>query len=121
MIYFREMSWIPFNNRAEEKYLFKFLSQESLDRFLDTGSIWFSRADIFADKMECVRIADLKKEIPDFDKIEERKKHFLISCWHLGDKEPLALWDTYSESIEKRRTFAIKFKRADLISLIRDS
>lgn len=113
------MRWRTYHAKStQEKYLYKFLSKENFEKFLNTGSIWFSRADIFGDKMECVRIQDLKAEKPDYESINKRKKHFLISCWHLADRESLVLWDTYSDTVEKRRTIALRFKRADLISLI---
>jgi len=115
------MAWSSYHsNRATEEYLYKFLSKRNLERFLETGSVWFSRADIFGDKMECVSIADLLEDRPDYNKIETRKKRFLISCWHLADRESLALWDTYSETVENRRTTAIRFKRTDLIRLVKE-
>lgn len=115
------MKWTTYNTlNNTTKYLYKFLSQENLKLFLASGSIWFSRADIFGDKMECVRIKDLLKEKPDYEAIKARKRKFLISCWHLADKESLVLWDTYSESVDKRRTTAIRFKREDLIFLMKE-
>lgn len=116
------MSWKSYHTiNVKDKYLFKFLPLEHLNDFLKTGSVWFSRADVFGDKMECVPIAELKKAKPDFDAIEERKKKFLISCWHRANKESLALWDTYSETKEKRRTVAIRFNRVNLTRLISNS
>jgi hypothetical protein len=116
------MAWKSYHSKnLKEKYLLKFLSGENLINFLNSGSIWFSRSDIFGDKMECVRIIDLKQVKPDFEKIESRKKRFLISCWHLADKETLALWDTYTDTIEKRRTFAIRFKKIELVQLVNDN
>ena len=113
------MSWKSYHTAdLRDKYLFKFLTLEHLNDFVKTGSIWFSRATVFGDKMECVRIAELKKAKPNFDAIEERKKRFLISCWHRANKESLALWDAYSETKEKRRTVALRFNRLDLTSLL---
>lgn len=116
------MSWKSYHTKdLTERYLFRFLSLNYLEDFLNTGSIWFSRADKFGDKMECVRIAELKKSKPDFEQIEIRKQKFLINCWHLASKESLALWDTYSDTVEKRRKVAIRFKRQDLIQIIQDT
>lgn len=113
------MSWKSYHTKElKDKYLFKFLSLKHLNDFLKTGSIWFSRADVFGDKMECVRIAELKKAKPDFEAIEKRKERFLISCWHRANKESLALWDTYSDTKKKRRIGAIRFNRQELTSII---
>jgi hypothetical protein len=114
--------WIRYLKQPlKEKYLFRFLSKEHLDKFLETGSLWFSRADQFGDKMECVRIADLRKERPDIQKLKDLQKKYLISCWHLANKEMLAFWDRFTNDIENRKNFAIRFKTEDLISEVEDS
>lgn len=116
------MIWKSYHAKdATEKFLFRFLSVKHLEDFLDTGSIWFSRADRFGDKMECVKLLELRKPKPNFESIEKRKKRFLISCWHLANKETIALWDTYSDTIENRRKVAIRFKRKNLVQLMQDS
>jgi hypothetical protein len=116
------MSWQSYHtNEITTLYLFKFLSTQWLIDFLNTGNIWFSRADKFGDKMECVTVEELQKPKPDFKAIEERKKRFLISCWHLANKESLAFWDTYTDPPENRRTFALKFKRKELVYLLKDN
>lgn len=97
------------------------MSEQNLNRFLEDGKIWFSRADIFGDKMECVRIKDIAKARHDFKTIEARKRKFLISCWHLADRESLVLWDTHSKLAEDRRTVAIRFDSHDLITMIKDA
>ncbi|MHB8401562.1 MAG: hypothetical protein ACYDCN_06075 [Bacteroidia bacterium] len=79
----------------EEKQLFKFLPFNRLVDFIENKTIWFSRADKFGDKMECVHISDLLKK-PDYKEIEARKRKYLISCWHVANKESLAFWDTHS-------------------------
>ncbi|MDB5211145.1 MAG: hypothetical protein JWQ30_1972, partial [Sediminibacterium sp.] len=103
------------------RYLYKFLSLNRLEYFLQHGAIWFSRADQFADKMECVHINDLLAEKPDFAKIESRKKMYLISCWYNADHESLALWDTYATEPAKRRTVAIRFERKQLVQLFKNT
>jgi len=109
------MKWITYHTKdIETKYLFKFLSYEHTNKFLESGNLWFSRADRFGDKMECVLITDLQKERPDFKEIENRKKKTLISCWHLADEESLAMWDAYSKTMDERRVCAIRFERNDL-------
>lgn len=113
------MIWQPYHAQAvTQKYLYKFLCFDDLSKFLGNGRIWFSRADVFGDKMECVRITDINGDRPDIEKIETRKKRYLISCWHAADRESLVLWDTHSESPEKRRTVGIRFLRSDLIELM---
>lgn len=113
------MNWKPYNTENNKsRFLYKFLSERNLIRFLQTGSIWFSRSDKFGDKMECVMIKDLFKSPPDFKEIEARKRRHFISCFHEGNKETLAFWDTYAKTDEERRKYAIRFNREDLISKI---
>ncbi|MBK7432891.1 MAG: hypothetical protein IPI66_02660 [Chitinophagaceae bacterium] len=95
---------------------FKFIPFHRLEDFLSQGKVWFSRADKFGDKMECVRIGDLTKIPLNYKSIENRKRMILISCWHLADKESLAFWDTYSDNLENRKNIAIKFKRETLLN-----
>jgi hypothetical protein len=103
---------------SKSAYLFKFLSKNDYQRFVKSGNIWFSRSDVFGDKMECVMIRDLEKTRPNFKAIEERKQKNLISCWHMSNTETLAFWDTYSEKEEKRRIIAIRFKKNCLIEYL---
>lgn len=113
------MRWQTYNTEnIKSMYLFKFLSEKNLFRFLESGNIWFARSDKFGDKMECVTINDLLKPIPDFNEIESRKRKHLISCFHEGNKETLAFWDTYAKTDEERRKFALRFNRDDFIQRI---
>ena len=105
--------------KIRQKYLFKFLSEENLKKFLEAGDRWFSPADIFGDRMECVLIADLQENPIDQAKIESRKKRTLISCWHLADQESLAMWDTYSKTKSQRRVCAIRFNVKHLNKLVK--
>lgn len=116
------MKWIIYNTEnIKGNYLFKFLSEKHLLQFLKTGNVWFSRADKFGDKMECVMITDLqKKPKPDFAEIEARKRRHLISCFHEGTKETLAFWDTYSKNDDERRKYALRFNRVDFINQIKE-
>ncbi|HEX5155052.1 MAG TPA: hypothetical protein VFW07_26595 [Parafilimonas sp.] len=108
------MDWIEYNTeKIKGRYLYKFISEKFLIKFLETGTIWFSRSDKFGDKMECVMIKDLEKKVPDFKEIEARKRKHLISCFHEGNKETLAFWDTYAKTDEERRKYALRFNRKD--------
>jgi|SRR5665647_260330 len=116
------MEWKHYNTEnIKSRYLFKFLSEKHLMMFLETGNIWFSRSDKFGDKMECVMIKDLQKPIPDFKEIEYRKRRHLISCFHEGNKETLAFWDSYTKTDEDRRKYALRLNRQDLVKLIESS
>ena len=113
------IKWEHFHsNDLKEKYLYRFLSNGNLEKFLQTGNIWMARADTFGDKMECVNLKDLTKDKPPIAEIEERKKKHLISCWHLATNESLAMWDTYVSDINKRRVLAIRFDTKTLISKV---
>jgi hypothetical protein len=103
-------NWKLYNvKKLKGKYLLKFLSFENTNKFLQTGNLWFARADKFGDKMECVSIRDLKLASPPIEEIEKRKRKHLISCWHLSTNESLAMWDTYVAEINKRRVLAVRF------------
>ena len=110
------MKWTAYNTEnIKGKYLFKFICQKYLLEFLRTGNLWFARSDRFGDKMECVMIKDLQKDVPDFQKIEARKRKHFISCFHVGTKETLAFWDTYAKNDEERRKYALRFNREEFI------
>ena len=113
------MNWID-NSHADEKgkYLYKFLSKKHLDQFLNTGCIWFSRADKFGDRLECVRIKDLKQQRINIEKVKEMQRLHFISCFHEATNETLAFWDTYSQNEDNRRVFALKFTLEDFCKKI---
>lgn len=116
------MNWKAYNTEGiNSKYLYKFLSEENLIRFLRTGNIWFSRSDKFGDKMECVTIKDLLGPIPDFKGIEARKRKHLISCFHEGNKETLAFWDTYAKTDSERRKYALRFDKKSIVEMIQSN
>lgn len=114
--------WQDYNsNKKRGRYLIKFLSETNLNRFLKTGDIWFSRADDFGDKMECVTINDLLKEKFPFEELIQRKRRHLISCWHNVGRESISMWDTSYPSPDKRRVYALKFETTELIEHVRFS
>ncbi|MBL7839393.1 MAG: hypothetical protein JNJ75_04570 [Cyclobacteriaceae bacterium] len=116
------MKWTSYHTKEiTQKYLFKFLSLKYTIDFMSSGDIWFSRASEFGDKMECVLISDLTSATLNRDLIEARKKKTLISCWHLADKESVAMWDVYSKSESERKVCAIRFERKDIDKLIKKS
>lgn len=114
------MRWIEFNTeKIKGKKLFRFLSEEKLDKFLETGGLWFSCADEFGDKLECVKLRDMvSRNMLNIRAIEARKRKHLICCFHEGNKESLAFWDTYARVDDERRKYAIVFDREYLRSVI---
>lgn len=113
-------SWrkIP-NQKTPKSFLIKFLTEEHLFDFLDTGNIWFSRSDKFGDKMECVTINDLNKDPFPIDELTLRKQKRLISCWHNAEEESISMWDASYETFEKRRVYAIKFQYKHLVNYLK--
>jgi hypothetical protein len=113
------MSWISYNlEDVKGKYLYRFVTEENLMRFLKSGDLWFARADKFGDKMECVMIKDLMEAKPNFPAIEKRKKRHLICCLHEANNESLAFWDTHAVEDKHRRKYAIRFEREALVELV---
>lgn len=116
------MKWQSYHTASiKEKYIFKFLSLSHTLDFLKSGDIWFSKASEFGDKMECVLVDDLKESPLNRKAIETRKRRTLVSCWHLAERESLAMWDVYSKSEKDRRVCAIRFERKTLDNLIKKS
>ena len=114
--------WNHYNNKATEgKFLIKFLSKKNLVIFLDSGEVWFTRADKFGDKMECATIDDMKSKPFNFNKVIQRKQRHIISCWHHVGRESLAMWDTSYKTPEARRVYAIKFDTTLLIDHVTSS
>ncbi|RIV42469.1 DUF2971 domain-containing protein [Flagellimonas pelagia] len=112
-------NWKAYNtSNPKSKYLLRFLSEEKLNLFLKSGSIWFPRAIDFGDPLECITAHDLKSYGIDFKKVDSRKKKYLVSCWHEATYESVAMWDTYSVSKEGRRRYAIRFKKDQLIQYV---
>ena len=102
------MYWESYNvAKIRGKYLYRFMSKERLEQFLNSGNLWFSRADLFGDKMECFRLSDISGKSFDYDSILSRKKKHLICCFHEGNNESLAMWDTYFRKDKDRRNFLL--------------
>lgn len=59
--------------------------------------------------------ADIKEKFKSG--LEEIQKTFFASCWYLGVRESLAMWDTYSN----KNSVAIKFKPKELCNAIIDA
>ncbi|MDR6966269.1 hypothetical protein J2X31_000262 [Flavobacterium arsenatis] len=113
------MNWEPYHTKdIKEEYLIKFVPLSRLKDFLKSGEIWFSRADKFGDKLECIRISDFENKSLNHNDLKKRQKKILVSCWHLADIESVAMWDTYSNKTADRKNIAIRFKRKYLIELI---
>ena len=114
--------WVEYNKPSlENKYLIRFYSKNRLFQFLDSGNIWFPRADTFGDKMECVSIDDLKVGKFNVEKLEQKKQKHLISCWHNSTNESIAMWDTSFKQKQDQRVYAIRFNHSNLVNYVRNN
>tara|TARA_R110002051_G_scaffold44154_1_gene89632 strand:- start:5121 stop:5834 length:714 start_codon:yes stop_codon:yes gene_type:complete len=114
--------WEEYNKpKKENRFLIRFYTKERLDQFLNSGRIWFPRADTFGDKMECVGINDLKNTTVNLKNLESRKQRHLISCWHNSTKESIAMWDTSFKRKEDQRVYALRFQYQELIDYVTKS
>lgn len=112
-------NWQHIINEDEAgKYLYKFLSKKYLLDFIKTGNIWFARADMFGDKLECITIPHLKNKQIKLEEVVELQQCHLISCFHQATYETIAFWDTFADNDETRRNFCIKFLKTDLDNYI---
>lgn len=109
------------SGQKERKYLIRFLSKDKLFKFLESGSIWFPRADSFGDKLECITVRDVKEGFLDYSQVQRRKRKHLISCWHMATNESVAMWDSYVSDPENRRIFALRFDLNELVDYVRNS
>lgn len=135
------------DNIEEKKFLYRYISLDKLQNFLESKSIWFSRADKFEDKLECVELQSYREwsnlwrgilKAPEklnyglkgdiLSTAREFKYNFLsdqlyrqkqtfVSCWYMQDYESIAMWELYSKS----DGLALKFDANNLISYILDS
>lgn len=110
------MKWENNYKQREGNKLYRFLGRNHLFDFLETGNIWFSRADRFLDKMECASLEDLKRG--NTAQIRQKQKKFLINCWHLASKDSLAMWSTYSSKWDSQRVGAICFNPGTLFQYL---
>ncbi len=113
-------TWNSYNiENIKGANLFKFVQEDRLLEFLRTGCLWFSRADKFGDRMECMRLSDVQKDGKiNVEKLELRKRKHLITCFHENNSESLAFWDTYSESESKRRKYCLVFDRILFVKFV---
>jgi hypothetical protein len=106
----------------EDQYLFKYLDLHKLIYFLNSENLFFSPLSYFDDPLEGIskkvlfdkHEVDIKKEAYENsdDRIlqdDEKKEHYrnylekvqqqlFASCWFLGIRESLAMWETYSNN-----------------------
>lgn len=111
------MIWDTYNTTSiKEKYLFQFFSQEAyFTKTLATNQIHFKRAFDFGDKFECLNVKELLDTHFNRKKIWSRQKRHLISCWHLGNRESVSMWETHLTS----RIAAIRFMFPYLKNLVK--
>src|SRR3954452_3866636 len=84
-------------------------------QFLDTLEKKTEKQDGFANKSQ-EELEEEKEEIKEKFKsrLEEIQKTYFASCWYLGVRESLAMWNVYSN----KDSVAMKFKPAELCSSI---
>lgn len=94
--------------------IWRYMDFTKLVSLLDKRALYFTRADILAekfDKYDCLYPPDAKDRYLKLCETEERKKAFLnllkmfkdmrkfniINCWHINDDESAAMWKIYSQ------------------------
>lgn len=115
-----------------DQYLFKYFDLHKLIYFLNTEKLFFSPLSYFDDPLEGIsqkvlyerhnndeRSEDThqNKVLQDDDKkqhyrnyLEKVQSKLFASCWFLGVRESLAMWETYSNN----DSVALRFKPNDL-------
>jgi len=77
--------------------VWRYMSFEKFADILATGSLFFSSADKYDDKLEG-RIPELIMQYSEsagifFD--PELRQYIMCNCWHHGNEESMAMWDKY--------------------------
>jgi hypothetical protein len=100
-----------------DQYLYKYMDLHRLIYFLHTGKLFFSPLSYFDDPLEGISENLLYNKLHTDDEPErsdtekrQRKNHFykeylekvqqtlFASCWFLGTRESLAMWEAYSNN-----------------------
>ncbi|HUS46591.1 MAG TPA: hypothetical protein VM098_00615 [Phycisphaerae bacterium] len=115
---------------AEEAKLWRYMDFVKFVAMLESGSLFFARADLFEDPwegswyaLECYAkpfggfdIRKVMRAVLARDAEAEKTRH-AVSCWHLSEVESAALWRLYAQSqggIAIQTTFArVKESLAD--------
>ncbi|MCW3107572.1 MAG: hypothetical protein JWQ09_2078 [Segetibacter sp.] len=131
---------------TDDQFLWRYMDLHRLIYFLNSENIFFSPLNSFFDPLEGIaeehlqdkeyvdaldekkdkglpekskELTEEKEEIKERFKsgLEEIQKRYFASCWYLGVRESLAMWDTYSN----KDSVAMKFKPAELCRNIIES
>ena len=114
----------------DDQYLFKYIDLHRLVYFLNTEKLFFSPLSYFDDPLEGItedmlyqtRLTDDGQNIEGEggDKhayrnhLENVQRKLFASCWFLGTRESLAMWETYSN----KDSVALRFKPQYLCDLM---
>lgn len=116
---------------GENDYLWRYMDLYKLISLIDEKQLFFSRADFFEDKLEClnnnllnllISYSSHKMKHPKIEELKNRfhkesskiKKSLFINCWHINHRESYAMWNIYSN-----QSVALKIKAIDLIEAIK--
>jgi hypothetical protein len=117
-----------------EQYLFKYIDLHKLMYFLNTEKLFFSPLSYFDDPLEGITEDMLYKhsatddnqnptynthqqEHPFSNYLKNVQRKLFASCWFLGIRESLAMWETYSN----RDSVALRFKPQHLCDIMSNS
>ncbi len=67
--------------------VWRYMSFEKFANILETGSLFFTRADKFDDKFEGY--------IRTVEQASNFGEYIMCSCWHHGEEESMGMWDKY--------------------------
>ncbi len=95
----------------DSQKIWRYMSHDRFKNLLDTGSLFFCRADAFPDKWEGIFPIKMiekfgldKQSFPSDDgnmytscewHIQKEARSHLINCWHVDDSESYAMWKIY--------------------------
>lgn len=122
----------------EDQYLFKYIDLHKLIYFLNSRNLFFSPLSYFDDPLEGISekilfdkhvseqtddtkenqknkiLQDDEKKEHYRDYLEKVQERLFASCWFLGIRESLAMWESYSNN----DSVALRFKPTDLCDMM---
>ena len=82
---------------AEHDTLWRYMNFEKFANILATGSLFFTRADKYDDKLEGYIPEAIMRYYgsPNVRIGSNLRQYIMCNCWHKGTEESMAMWDKY--------------------------
>lgn len=95
-----------------DAHLWRYMDLAKFVALLQTAELYFHRADAFEDALEGSLTFGMQERLRMHGGTESRRKrreHVYINCWHLSERESVAMWSLYGRaggSVAIRTTYS---------------